>query len=191
MPLTSDVLLYGYRNGFFPMANPDEAGAIYWYAPDPRAILPLDAFHVPGTLARTMRRDLFEVRHDTAFEAVMRACAARDETWISAEIVDAYTALHHDGFAHSVECWQGGLLAGGLYGVAVGGAFFGESMFHHVRDASKVALVHLVAHLRRQGFVLHDTQFLTPHLERFGAVEIPRNEYEHRLAEAVALPVHW
>ncbi len=173
------------------MADPDEGDAIYWYAPDPRAIIPLDTFYVSKNLAKLVRRGIFEIRYDTAFEAVMRGCANREKTWISEEIITAYTALHHLGFAHSVECWKDGHLAGGLYGVALGGAFFGESMFTRVRDASKVALVHLVERLRQNGFVLLDTQFITPHLARFGAVEIPRNEYERRLVYARQLPATW
>jgi len=189
--LTPEYLLYGYLNGYFPMADPDEGDAIYWYAPDPRAIIPLDTFYVSKNLAKLVRRGIFEIRYDTAFEAVMRGCANREKTWISEEIITAYTALHHLGFAHSVECWKDGHLAGGLYGVALGGAFFGESMFTRVRDASKVALVHLVERLRQNGFVLLDTQFITPHLARFGAVEIPRNEYERRLVYARQLPATW
>lgn len=173
------------------MADPDEGDAIYWYAPDPRAIIPLDTFYVSKNLAKLVRRGIFEIRYDTAFEAVMRGCANREKTWISEEIITAYTALHHLGFAHSVECWKDGHLAGGLYGVALGGAFFGESMFTRVRDASKVALVHLVERLQQNGFVLLDTQFITPHLARFGAVEIPRNEYERRLVYARQLPATW
>lgn len=191
MSLTPEYLLYGYLNGYFPMADPDEGDAIYWYAPDPRAIIPLDTFYVSKNLAKLVRRGIFEIRYDTAFEAVMRGCANREKTWISEEIITAYTALHHLGFAHSVECWKDGHLAGGLYGVALGGAFFGESMFTRVRDASKVALVHLVERLRQNGFVLLDTQFITPHLARFGAVEIPRNEYERRLVYARQLPATW
>ena len=191
MSLTPEYLLYGYLNGYFPMADPDEGDAIYWYAPDPRAIIPLDTFYVSKNLAKLVRRGIFEIRYDTAFEAVMRGCANREKTWISEEIITAYTALHHLGFAHSVECWKDGHLAGGLYGVALGGAFFGESMFTRVRDASKVALVHLVERLRQDGFVLLDTQFITPHLARFGAVEIPRNEYERRLVYARQLPATW
>lgn len=191
MSLTPEYLLYGYLNGYFPMADPDEGDAIYWYAPDPRAIIPLDTFYVSKNLAKLVRRGIFEIRYDTAFEAVMRGCANREKTWISEEIITAYTALHHLGFAHSVECWKDGHLAGGLYGVALGGAFFGESMFTCVRDASKVALVHLVERLRQNGFVLLDTQFITPHLARFGAVEIPRNEYERRLVYARQLPATW
>ena len=189
------LLLHAYRQGFFPMADPDEGGRISWYAPDPRAVLPLDAFHVPHSLARTVRSGAFTVTTDRAFEAVIRACAApapgRTETWISEEIVTAYLALHRLGHAHSVECWADGELAGGLYGVAVGGAFFGESMFSRRRDASKVALVALVERLRRGHFVLLDVQFTTPHLARFGVVEVARAAYEGWLAEAVAVPARW
>jgi leucyl/phenylalanyl-tRNA--protein transferase len=190
-PLTPDLLLYAYRSGVFPMADPDEDDAVYWYAPDPRAVLPLDAFHVPQTLAKLVRQARFDVRTDTDFRGVMEACATRRSTWISDELIDAYTALHERGFAHSVECWHDGALAGGLYGVALGGAFFGESMFHRVRDASKVALVHLVRQMRRGGFRLLDTQFNTPHLVRFGVTEIPRLEYERRLADALAARAVW
>lgn len=194
-PLTPDLLLYAYGHGLFPMADPEEDGQIYWYAPDPRAILPLDAFHVPGSLARVVRQARFEIRVDTAFETVMRACAepapGRESTWISEELVDAYRWLHHRGHAHSVECWKDGDLVGGLYGVRLGGAFFGESMFHRVRDASKVALVHLVDRLRRGGFRLLDTQMATPHLERFGVIEISRVAYEARLAEVLPFEGDW
>lgn len=193
--LTPGLLLYGYARGIFPMANPDDGDAIYWYAPDPRGILPLDGFHVPKNLAKLVRRGRFDVTTDRAFEALMRACAApapgREATWISEEIVEAYTALHRLGVAHSVECWQGGGLVGGLYGVALGGAFFGESMFHTVRDASKVALVHLVRHLRRGGFTLLDVQYVTPHLAQFGAVEVPRAAYLRRLDAALGVEAVW
>lgn len=195
--LSPDLLLAAYQAGVFPMA--DDHGEVGWYAPEERGVLPLDAVHVPKSLRRVVRQGRFEVRTDTAFAEVVAACAAsvpdRPETWISAEIARAYTALHALGFAHSVECWQdagdGPALVGGLYGVALGGAFFGESMFHRATDASKVALVHLVERLRAGGFVLLDTQMTTPHLERFGVVEIPRAEYERRLAEALRVPARW
>ena len=185
--LTPELLVRAYRTGVFPMAERRD-GPIFWYAPDPRAAIPLDEFHVPRSLRRTIARGTFEVRVNTAFPAVIRACAARAETWISDEIEGAYTELHRLGFAHSVESWRDGELAGGLYGVALGGAFFGESMFSRATDASKVALVALVERLRARGFTLLDVQFLTPHLARFGAVEIPRREYEHRLTVALRLP---
>jgi leucyl/phenylalanyl-tRNA--protein transferase len=181
-----EVLLQGYRLGVFPMAMAD--GAIEWFSPDPRAILPLQAFHVPHTLDRVMRKKTFEVRIDVSFTEVMRQCAGRPETWINDEIIASYTWLHQLGHAHSIEAWQDGNLAGGLYGVAIGGAFFGESMFHHIRDASKIALLGLVEHLRKRRFVLLDTQWVTPHLQQFGAVEIPRSDYLHLLATAVNLP---
>ena len=164
---------------------------IRWFSPDPRGIIPLDTFHTPRRLARVVRGGGFTIAIDTDFAAVIRACAEadRDEeeggTWIDAEIIESYTALHAAGYAHSVEVWQEGRLAGGLYGVAIGGAFFGESMFHHVTDASKVALVALVERLRKRGYMLLDTQWTTEHLERFGAIEIPRREYFKRLTAAL------
>lgn len=166
-----------------------EDGRIYWYDPDPRAIIPLDGFHMPRRLARVVRAGVFEVRVDTAFTAVMQACAApsdgRETTWISPEFIAAYTELHRHGFAHSVECWQDGRLVGGLYGVSVQGLFAGESMFSYVPNASKVALVHLVNRLQRGGFQLLDTQFMTAHLQQFGTIEIPATEYKQRLARAL------
>ena len=160
-------------------------GPLGWFSPDPRAIIPLETFRVSRSLRRVLRKEAFTVRLNSAFAQVIRACAGREETWISEEIVEAYTALYTRGFAHSVESWQGEHLAGGLYGIAIGGAFFGESMFSRTRDASKVALVHLVTRLRAQGYVLLDTQFLTPHLMQFGAREIPRSRYLAILTEAV------
>jgi len=180
-----EVLLQGYRLGVFPMAMED--GAIEWFSPDPRAILPLDKFHIPHTLERVIRKKTFEIRMDVAFAEVMQQCAQRPETWISGVIIESYTRLHQLGHAHSVEAWQDGKLAGGLYGVTIGGAFFGESMFHHVRDASKIALLALVERLRERRFTLLDTQWLTPHLEKFGAIEIPRPEYLHLLNATVNL----
>jgi len=184
--LTPQLLLFAYSQGVFPMAQED---GIYWYDPDPRTILPLDSFHVPRRLGRTVRSGRFEVRVNTAFRAVMAACAEpapeRESTWISPEFIAVYTQLHQLGFAHSVESWRDGRMVGGLYGVAIRGLFAGESMFSHDTDASKVALVHLVERLRRGSFVLLDTQFTTSHLARFGAVEIPRQEYKKRLAHAL------
>ena len=189
--LTPDMVLAGYEMGAFPMADPRLMNEIYWYAPDPRAVIPLDTFHVPKNLRKLVDRGRFEVVTDCRFEAVVRACADRASTWISEEIIRVYCALHAHGFAHSVETLLEGRLVGGLYGVAIGGAFFGESMFHHETDASKVALVHLVRRLRRGGFALLDTQYSTPHLEQFGVVEIPREVYEERLAEALAVNASW
>ncbi len=190
MRLTPQLLLAAYSQGVFPMGHDD--GEIYWYDPDPRTILPLETFHVPRSLKQRIRRGGFTVCLNTAFRAVMSACAApapgREHTWITAEIVDAYSVLHEYGYAHSVETWLDGRLVGGLYGVALGGLFAGESMFSHVTDASKIALVFLVERLRANGFVLHDTQFMTEHLRRFGAVEIPRSEYHQRLAQALTIP---
>jgi leucyl/phenylalanyl-tRNA--protein transferase len=165
-------------------------GVIRWYSPNPRGIIPLDTFHVPKRLARIVRSSAFEIRIDTAFDAVMRACAERREpegTWIDDEILESYCALHDAGHAHSVEAWQGERLVGGLYGVALGGAFFGESMFHRVADASKVALAALVERLRARGFVLLDTQWVTGHLAQFGACEIPRRRYLTLLKQALAV----
>jgi leucyl/phenylalanyl-tRNA--protein transferase len=186
-PLTAELVLQAYCAGVFPMA--DEDGAISWFSPDPRGIFPLASFHVPRTVRQLICRGVFEVRVNTAFDDVSGACAARgEETWISAEVLAVYRALHRGGWAHSVECWQAGELAGGLYGVAIGGAFFGESMFTRVSGASKVALVALVERLRARGFTLLDTQWITPHLARFGALEIPRREYLRRLKVALAHP---
>lgn len=189
--LTPELVLYGYQHGVFPMADPDDDDAIYWFRPEQRGVLPLDGFRVPKNLARLVRQERFEVVSDRDFPAVIRACAARSTTWISDEIVEVYGALHAWGYAHSVECWQEGVLVGGLYGVTLGGAFFGESMFHRVSNASKVALVHLVRRLRAGGFVLLDTQYITEHLAQFGAVEIPGAEYERRLAEALRVDARW
>lgn len=184
--LTPDLIVAAYCQGIFPMAD-EVDGEIGWYSPDPRAIFPLDAFHVPRSLAKTIRRGIFEIRIDTAFEEVMWACAEREETWISEEIVEAYTDLHRLGLAHSVETWLEGELVGGLYGVALGGAFMGESMFARVTDASKVALVALVERLRERGYVLLDSQMPTEHLARFGQIVIPRDEYLRRLVAALRL----
>ena len=180
-----EFLLNAYARGIFPMGMPE--GDIAWFSPDPRGVLPLDAFHLPHGLARTLKKNLFTVRCNTAFEAVMRACAEREETWIDEEIVHSYVELHRLGFAHSVEAWNEGTLAGGLYGVALGGAFFGESMFHRQTDASKVALHALVERLRQRRFALLDLQWVTPHLAAFGAIEIPRREYLRQLRTAIAL----
>jgi leucyl/phenylalanyl-tRNA--protein transferase len=158
---------------------------IEWFSPDPRGVLPLTAFHVPARLGRLLRTRRFEIRIDTAFPAVMAACAERDDTWISDVIIESYQALHLAGEAHSVECWCDGRLAGGLYGVALGGAFFGESMFHVDTDASKVALAALVDRLRDRGFGLLDLQWVTPHLARFGAVDIRRGRYLQLLRQAL------
>ncbi len=183
--IAPEVLLQGYRLGVFPMAMDD--GAIEWFSPDPRGVIPLDTFHIPHGLARVLKRGAFQVRINTAFEHVMRRCAERDETWINEEIIASYTQLHRLGCAHSVETWQNGKIAGGLYGVAIGGAFFGESMFHEVTDASKVALCALVERMRAQRFTLLDTQWLTPHLRQFGGIAISRREYMYLLARAIAL----
>ena len=186
---TAEMLLQAYAEGVFPMAQRRDGDELYFVSPDERGVMPLDAFHVPHRLARTVRSDRFEVRIDSAFDEVIRACAApapgRAESWINAEIVTLYNALHQRGNAHSVECWRDGRLAGGLYGVNLGAAFFGESMFSRERDASKVALVHLVARLKRGGFALLDAQFPTEHLARFGALAVPRSSYLESLAAAI------
>jgi len=191
-PLTPDILLRAYAEGIFPMAERRADSALFWVSPERRGIIPLERFHVPHRLARTVRSDCFEVKVDTAFTDVIGGCAGpapdRKESWINAEILSLYTALHQMGRAHSLECWRDGELVGGLYGVRLGGVFFGESMFSRVRDASKVALVHLVARLKAGGFALLDAQFLTEHLARFGAVEIPRADYLKRLRAAIIRP---
>ena len=183
-----EILLSAYASGWFPMAV--APGEIRWYSPDPRGIILLDTFHVPSRLARVMASGRFEIRIDADFAGVMRRCAERrgpEGTWIDEEIVESYVALHHAGFAHSVEAWQQERLVGGLYGVSLARAFFGESMFHRVADASKVALVALVERLRSNGFLLLDTQWVTEHLEQFGAVEIPRRRYLKLLAAAIEI----
>jgi leucyl/phenylalanyl-tRNA--protein transferase len=188
--LTPDLLLTAYAAGVFPMAESADDPELFWIDPRRRGILPLDGFHVPRRLRRMVRHGGFEIRCDTAFEEVMSGCAEASEkrpnTWINDEIVRLYAALFARGAAHSVESWHGGELVGGLYGVSLGAAFFGESMFSRVTDASKVALVHLAARLRLGGYRLLDTQFLTPHLAQFGGVEITRTRYHRLLGEALA-----
>ena len=179
------LLLNAYAQGVFPMGLPD--GEIGWFSPDPRGIIPLETFHVPHGLARALKQARFEIRIDTAFREVMKQCAQREETWIDDEILASYQQLHRLGHAHSVEAWLEERLVGGLYGVVLGGAFFGESMFHSETDASKVALHALVGRLKERGFVLLDTQWITPHLKQFGAREIPRRDYLRKLKEAVRL----
>ena len=186
-------LLLAYQRGIFPMA--DQYGRIEWYDPDPRAILPLENFHLSRSLQRTVRSGRYTIQLNTAFQQVMEACAApapgREQTWISPDIITVYCQLHAAGFAHSVECWRDGRLVGGLYGVAINSFFAGESMFSHQRDASKVALVHLVQQLKEHGFLLLDVQFTTPHLQQFGIIEISRRQYHARLAQAINTPNHF
>jgi len=187
--LTPELLVRAYAAGIFPMAERRDDASVFWVDPRVRGVLPLERFHVPRRLMRTVRGMAFEVRCDNAFADVVRACAApkrqRRETWINRPIEDAVNGLHQMGLAHSVEAWRDGRLVGGLYGVALAGAFFGESMFSRVRDASKVALVHLVARLRLGSFKLLDVQFITGHLRQFGAVEIPARVYLERLEDAL------
>jgi leucyl/phenylalanyl-tRNA--protein transferase len=189
LALTPSLIVHAYRQGIFPMADDD--GTIGWYQPDPRAVFPLDTFHVPKSLAKTLRQGKFDIRVNADFEGVMRGCAGREETWISEGIVGAYSALHRLGLAHSVEAWRDGRLVGGLYGVALGGAFMGESMFSREADASKVCLVHLVERLKARGFVLLDSQLPTEHLARFGQILIPHEAYMRQLERALALPCHF
>ena len=185
------MLLGAYCQGWFPMA--DEDGTLGWYDPDPRTIIPLDRFHISRSLARCLRRGRFAVRYDTAFRQVMLGCAepapGREETWISAELIEIYCRLHELGFAHSVETWLDDELVGGVYGVSIAGLFAGESMFSRRTDASKVALARLVERLNERGYRVFDVQFTTAHLKRFGAVEIPRTEYQRRLADALTCDV--
>ena len=193
--ITPEILLKAYAAGIFPMAEDADDPAIYWVEPRARGILPLDGFHLSKRLARTIRSDLFEVRTDQDFDAVIAGCAApranAERTWINGRIRDLYGALFEAGHAHTVEVFLDGQRVGGLYGVSLGAAFFGESMFHTVRDASKVALVHLVARLRAGGYRLADTQFVTDHLSQFGAEEVPRHIYKRRLAEAIGQSANW
>jgi leucyl/phenylalanyl-tRNA--protein transferase len=185
--ITPEVLLKAYACGIFPMAESAEDPALYWIEPEKRGVIPLDSFRVPSRLARTVRSDRFSIAINRDFEAVLDGCAepqpGRTRTWINARIRTLYRKLYDIGHCHSIEAYENGVLAGGLYGVCLGRAFFGESMFHHARDASKVALVHLVARLKTSGFGLLDTQFVTDHLKTFGAVEVSRPQY-HKLLEA-------
>ena len=189
LEITPELLLQAYRIGVFPMGERRDDPKLYWLDPRLRAVLPLDAFHLPRRLARTVRSGHFEVTADQVFVEVVRACAqprpGHPESWINEPIVELYSELHRRSHAHSVETWRDGQLVGGLYGVSVGAAFFGESMFSRERDASKVALVHLVARLIKGGFRLLDCQFMTEHLRSFGALEIPRDDFRDRLADAV------
>lgn len=190
--LTTDLLLRAYACGVFPMAESHDSDALYWLDPEERGILPLDDFHIPRRLQRFIRTDPFEIRINTAFKDVMTSCAGlnqeRPETWINDTIKSLYSRLFEMGHAHSVECWQDDELVGGLYGVQLGAAFFGESMFHKADNASKVALAHLVARLKAGGFHLLDTQFVTDHLKQFGAIEIPKDDYQLLLSNALKHP---
>jgi leucyl/phenylalanyl-tRNA--protein transferase len=193
--VTPELMLRAYRSGLFPMAETRRGDRLYWLDPEQRGILPLEKFHLPRRLRRTAVAGGFEIAADRDFAAVIAACATpaegREDTWINRDIERLFTALHAQGHAHSVEAWRDGVLVGGLYGVVLGGAFFGESMFSLARDASKVALVHLVARLRLGGFVLLDTQFVTAHLTQFGAYEIPRAQYKAALDRAAGAPARW
>jgi leucyl/phenylalanyl-tRNA--protein transferase len=188
--ITPDLLLRAYSIGLFPMADSADDPELFWVEPELRGIIPLDNFHVSKSLAKTIKRAPFDIRYDTAFEQVMEGCAApapdRPTTWINAKIRSLYATLHSMGHAHCVEAWEGDELVGGLYGVSLGSAFFGESMFSRRTDASKICLVHLVERLRKQGFVLLDTQFTTEHLKNFGAIDVPKARYEKMLARAIA-----
>lgn len=190
MQLTPDLLLRAYAIGIFPMAESRVDPELHWIDPDLRGVLPLDSFHLPRKLRARIRRGDFEVRCNSAFQEVIRGCAEpaenRPDTWINPVIEQLYNELFDMGFAHSVECWRNGVLMGGLYGVSLGAAFFGESMFSRATDASKVALAQLVLRLRKGGFRLLDTQFTTPHLSRFGVLEIPREDYRRLLTKAVS-----
>ena len=183
-------MLSGYEQGMFPRAD-DETGVIYWYSPDPRAILPLDGLRISRSLRKVIDRKTFTIKTDVAFEEVVRSCAQRSSTWISEEIIRTFCDLHKLGYAHSVECWLEDTLAGGLFGISLGAAFFGESMFHTVTDASKVALAALVSRLNDNGFLLLDIQFMTDHLKSLGATEIPKDEYLERLETALSVPTTW
>ena len=188
MSLTPDLLLHAYSVGVFPMAEHREDDEIFWVDPKRRGIFPIDDFHISRSLAKTIRQGRFQITINRAFTEVVEACADREETWINAEIFDRYQDLHEISHAHSLEVWQDGNLAGGVYGVSLGAGFFGESMFSRQRDASKVALAYLMDRLTQAGFSLCDTQFITPHLASLGAVEISRADYKAQLKEAMEAP---
>jgi leucyl/phenylalanyl-tRNA--protein transferase len=189
LQITPDLLLRAYASGLFPMADSADDPELFWVEPELRGVLPLDRFHVPRRLARKVRQAPYDIRVNTAFDQVLSACAesveTRPSTWINSTIAELYGSLHRLGHAHSVEAWRGDELVGGLYGVSLRRAFFGESMFSRATDASKICLVHLVARLKDRGFVLLDTQFTTDHLKRFGAIDIEREDYAVRLARAL------
>jgi leucyl/phenylalanyl-tRNA--protein transferase len=193
--VTPELMLRAYRVGLFPMAETRRGQRLYWLDPEQRGILPLDGFHLPRRLLRTVLSGPFEITANRAFSQVIAGCAAaapgREDTWINTDIERLFYELHRQGHAHSVETWLDGVLVGGLYGVSLGGVFFGESMFSTARDASKVALVHLVARMRMGGYTLLDTQFVTNHLAQFGAVEVPRDTYKAMLASAVQVAARW
>jgi len=183
--ITAELLLSAYARGYFPMAESRDDPEIYWFHPEMRGIIPLEHFHVPKSLARLIVKKPFTITKDTAFTEVMRDCAERETTWINDRIITLYSELHARGHAHSVECWQEGKLMGGIYGVSLSRAFFGESMFSRVPNASKIALAHLVEHLKNNGYTLFDTQYINEHLKQFGAIEIPREDYLKRLETAL------
>lgn len=184
-PLSPQLLIYAYSNGYFPMPDPG-TGQVGWFRPDPRAIIPLDGFHASRSLMRKVKKNVFSVTIDQAFTDIMKACAARPGTWITPEFISAYTELFRRGYAHSVEVWHGKNLAGGLYGVSLSGAFFAESMFHTETDASKLALLHLVDRMKARGMSLLEVQFLTPHLASLGAIEVSDEVYLKLLQQALA-----
>ncbi len=193
--LSPELLLRAYASGIFPMSESADDPEIFWVRPEQRGIIPLDQFHISRSLQKTVKRAPFDIRYNTAFEQVLQGCAIRLDpeagSWINQTIRQGYIGLHKAGHCHSVEAWQGERLVGGLYGVSLGGAFFGESMFSHATDASKVCLVHLVGRLRANGFKLLDTQFTTEHLQRFGAIEIPAKDYEEMLLPAILTPAQF
>jgi leucyl/phenylalanyl-tRNA--protein transferase len=191
MLLTPELIITAYKQGYFPMSEPD--GELYWHCPDPRAVIPLDHVIISRSLRKTLAKELFTIRINTDFRGVIMGCAERDETWISDDIIETYCQLHEIGYAHSVEAWHhhptlGSRLVGGLYGVTLGGAFFGESMFSRMTDASKVAFIGLTERLRERGFTLLDSQYINPHMQSLGAIEIPRSVFLYHLGIALRLP---
>jgi len=193
--LTPEIILQAYANGYFPMAEGANSKDLYWYEPDPRGQLPIENLHIPRKLIKTIKKKPYEIRCDTAFDRVITLCAepmsGRDKTWINQEIIDLFCELHEMGFAHSVETWEGDNLVSGIYGIALGAAFFGESMFSRKTDASKIALVYLTARLWKQGFKIFDTQYINDHLKQFGVYEISKEEYRAELLQALKMPAQF
>ncbi len=185
--LTSDILINAYSQGYFPMA--EQGARIYWHCPDPRAIIPLENIKVPRSLKKYSRKQNFEYTVNSNFKFVIEECAQRKETWISREIIDIYVELHYKGFAHSVEAWASGRIVGGLYGISLGGAFFGESIFNNVSDAGKAAFYYLADHIKSRGFILLDSQYINPFTQQLGAIEIPKDDYMKELELALLMPV--